>query len=217
MDELQELISETTELIRSEVPEERFSEACELLDIYRNDQIAINLIHEFYSSLPGAVEDGILEIRVMGRRKGIYLLVAVTESEGYVYLASAEGLELQGTLSEGIWDIDVADHFDFEDRRNLPGSNNTLEDLAIYEPLNNDAGICPACYAGTGEYHELGCPVEVCPWCAGQLISCNCRFEQMGQDSITEEADLIRLEDLLEQQGRIPYDQEQRPAFPSVK
>jgi hypothetical protein len=34
---------------------------------------------------------------------------------------------------------------------------------------------CPACGAKAGDYHVLGCDVEQCPYCGGQLISCDCR------------------------------------------
>jgi hypothetical protein len=33
---------------------------------------------------------------------------------------------------------------------------------------------CPDCDAGPGEVHSTGCDVEQCPYCGGQLISCNC-------------------------------------------
>ena len=85
--------------------------------------------------------------------------------------------------------------------------------LPIYEPLQLDEDICPACHTTAGEYHELGCPVELCPWCGGQLIHCDCRYEQLGLDAITTEAELRQFEILLEDRGRIPYSREQRPSF----
>ena len=70
-----------------------------------------------------------------------------------------------------------------------------------------------ACHAAAGEYHELGCPVEICPWCGGQLIHCDCRYEQLGLDGLTTEAELLQFEAVLEERGRIPYSPEQRPSF----
>ena len=36
--------------------------------------------------------------------------------------------------------------------------------------IKSDA--CPHCGAKPGELHELGCGVEGCPQCGGQLLSC---------------------------------------------
>jgi hypothetical protein len=33
---------------------------------------------------------------------------------------------------------------------------------------------CGDCDAKPGNYHHLGCDIEECPRCAGQLISCEC-------------------------------------------
>ena len=55
--------------------------------------------------------------------------------------------------------------------------------------------------------------MEICPWCGGQLIHCDCRFEQMGLDALTSEAELDQFEALLEERGRISFSPEQRPNF----
>src|SRR3954447_17239662 len=41
--------------------------------------------------------------------------------------------------------------------------------------MNDSSAPCPDCGAGPGEFHELGCDIEQCPYCGGQLISCDCR------------------------------------------
>jgi hypothetical protein len=33
---------------------------------------------------------------------------------------------------------------------------------------------CHDCYIVPGGYHHLGCDMERCPRCAGQLVSCGC-------------------------------------------
>ena len=35
-------------------------------------------------------------------------------------------------------------------------------------------GICHDCNAKEGQLHVLGCDMEICPACGGQLISCGC-------------------------------------------
>ena len=41
---------------------------------------------------------------------------------------------------------------------------------------------CGDCHALEGEYHELGCDLERCPFCGGQLISCDCCYEILNID-----------------------------------
>jgi len=37
-----------------------------------------------------------------------------------------------------------------------------------------DTDGCPDCGAEQGEFHQTGCDIEQCPYCGGQLISCDC-------------------------------------------
>jgi hypothetical protein len=41
---------------------------------------------------------------------------------------------------------------------------------------------CGDCHALEGEYHELGCDLERCPFCGDQLISCDCCYEILNID-----------------------------------
>lgn len=44
-----------------------------------------------------------------------------------------------------------------------------------YDPDYGDENqTCHDCGATRGEYHGLGCDMERCPKCGGQLISCDC-------------------------------------------
>mgnify|MGYP003601276946 FL=1 len=153
------------------------------------------------------------ENRSVNADRGVFLLLAETNGESYFYLVSSEGVEFQGSLRDSYLDAELLDFFGYESEEAFTRVCAGAGDLPVYEPLQMDADICPACHAVAGEYHELGCPVEICPWCGGQLIHCDCRFERLGLDALTSEEDLLRFEAMLEEQGRITYSPEQRPAF----
>jgi len=196
------------------VPEADRAEAEDLLDIYREDRIGLSLLLEFYSYLPEAREEWVREVRLVNRHQGIFLLAAITAEQRYLYLVSSEGIEFQGSMNDGFLARELLDFFGYDDDAAFEAvCAATAEALPIYEPLQLDEDICPACHTTAGEYHELGCPVELCPWCGGQLIHCDCRYEQLGLDAITTEAELRQFEILLEDRGRIPYSREQRPSF----
>ena len=213
MDELDKKRRVIRDLMEYAVSEDRIYEATDLLNIYQEDRIALELLHEFYSFLPDAVNDWIREIRLVNRRQGIFLLAVITEEKEYLYMVSSEGVEFQGVLAEGIWDKDLLVFFGYNTRENFLKLCKSPEEFLIYEPLSCDDNICPACHAETGELHELGCPIELCPWCGAQLVLCSCRFDKLEVESLSSEKDLIRFEEILNEQGRIPYSPEQRPSF----
>ncbi len=200
-------------LMEYAVPEERLAEALDLLEIYQYDGLALELLHEFYSFLPEARRDWIREIRLVARRQGVLLLAAITGDGGYLYLVSSEDLDFQGLLAEGLWDPKLLDFFGFAGRDDCRQLCRATEELSIYVPIDGDRDVCPACHAASGELHELGCPVELCPWCGGQLIHCSCRFDRLELDRLSSEQDLVRFEEMLNKQGRISYSPEQRPSF----
>jgi hypothetical protein len=187
--------------------------AADLLAQYRDDKIALDLLEEFYSYLPEAQEDHIKAIRIVARAQGVFLLAASTEISAYLYLISSEGIEFHGALDQGYLDQSLLDFFGYKNIEKFKALCAAGDDLPLYEPLQIDADVCPACHAITGELHELGCPIEVCPWCGGQLISCPCRFEQLDIEILSSEEELVRLEALLDERGRIAYTPDQRPTF----
>lgn len=195
------------------VADGNLSEAADLLVRYRDDRVALDLLLEFYSYLPEAMSDHVREIRTVARSGGLFLLAAMTDLSAYMYLVSSEGVEFHGAIEQGYLDQDLLDFFGFADLEAFRKQCGTGADLPVYEPIQVDMDVCPACHAVTGELHELGCPVEVCPWCGGQLIHCPCRFEQLGVEILNSEEDLVRFEALLEEQGRIAYSPDQRPGF----
>lgn len=73
---------------------------------------------------------------------------------------------------------------------------------------------CHDCGCKEGELHEFGCDMEVCPFCGGQLISCDCVYERLDiecspgsyvyEHGLTEKQEEKWL-DILEEKGRRPY------------
>lgn len=211
-DELERKRRHIRSLMRYAVPEEAMEAALDLLLIFGDDRTALAVLEEFYSFLPEAKNDWIKELRLVARQQGVFLIAAVASEDAYLYLISSEGIEFNGSLRDGYLDHDLLDFFEFESAEAFQQAVKDTEQLPEYQPLQVDPDLCPACQAATGELHELGCPVEICPWCGGQLIHCDCRFEQLGVDELSER-DLLRFEALLEEQGRVAYSPEQRPSF----
>lgn len=213
MGELQEKRRRIRELMHYVVPDSRMEQAADLLLLFRDDRMALTVLDTFYSCLPDAQNDWIKELRLVTRKAGIFLFAAVTPLDVYLYLVSNEGIEFHGSLQQGYLDQELLEFFDFSSAEQFSKTAADIEQLPFYEPLQTDIDICPACQTATGERHELGCPVEVCPWCGGQLIRCDCRFTRLGRDELTDEQDIVRFEALLNQQGRVAYTPEQRPSF----
>jgi len=82
---------------------------------------------------------------------------------------------------------------------------------------------CHDCNAKEGQYHELGCDMETCPFCGGQLISCDCCYKQLGLQDYKKNGKLYdgltkdvytngisqeqgeKWEAILREKGRIPW------------
>lgn len=80
---------------------------------------------------------------------------------------------------------------------------------------------CHDCGAKEGEIHQRGCDMEKCPFCGGQLISCNCRYTKLGMNydhdlpysglppevykkGLPDDLD-EKWEEILKEKGRVPY------------
>ena len=42
---------------------------------------------------------------------------------------------------------------------------------------------CHDCAILKGEFHVPGCDVEECPICGGQLLTCDCPFDDLAEDA----------------------------------
>ena len=202
--------------IKYAVPGELAEQAAALLDKYEADIIGLNLFHSFYSCLPEGIEDAIEKLLLLARKQGVFLLCASSSSGiNYHYLVNNEGAVLLGTLAEGIADKALLDFFGFKDNKSFLSLGKDLSRIEEYEPSPEDRSLCPACQTAVGEYHILGCPVEICPWCNGQLTHCNCRFTWLEVENIDRESQIEKLQERLDAEGRIPFSKEHSPTYPA--
>jgi hypothetical protein len=92
-------------------------------------------------------------------------------------------------------------------------------------PANDgrDVSSCASCDVNEGQLHDLFCEYERCPFCGGQLASCECAYEKLGlldKSKYTEKTSFLPpeiyedglpedLEDkwceILETKGRVPF------------
>jgi hypothetical protein len=215
MQSLAEIKQEISLLVEYTAPPEQRPEAMRLVDRYETDIIALRLFHHFYSFLPEAQEDAIRILRLLARRQGTFLLCATTTIDNYLYLVNSEQAEFAGTLAAGLEDAEVMNFFDIAGQIDFRKRFSDLDQLPDYVPALLDDRLCPICLVEDGECHTVGCPVEVCPWCGGQLISCQCRFTQLGQARLTTEGQINDLLEKLEKKGRLPFNaEEDRPSYP---
>lgn len=49
------------------------------------------------------------------------------------------------------------------------------------------SGPCGDCGAPRGGFHHLGCDVQRCAVCRGQMFTCGCRFDEDGPDEDADE------------------------------
>ena len=205
-------------LMRYAVPRNRLEEATDLVLRYQNDAIGLNLFHAFYSFLPEAEDDLILALRLLGRRQGTFLIRASTMLGVYLYLVNRERAEFIGPDTQKKWDRDLLQFFGYGDSKSL---SKQLADPALldeYTPSCQDESLCPVCQAAHGEHHAFGCPTEICPWCGGQLTSCNCRFKQLERDQIKTASQIDLLLKKLNKKGRIAFDSDRhRLSFPAME
>ena len=195
-------------LMKYAVAEEHLERAKSFVNMYENDAIALNLFHTFYSFLPDGCDDSIEELHLLTRKQGVFLICATTMHADYIYLVTTERAEFLGKLTDGIWEEEILNFFRIADRDTFIKKYGDLSHASTYTPGNEAKDLCPVCSAASGEHHTSGCPLEICPWCDGQLTNCNCRFTIMNKDHIEKEAHIDAFQKLLNEKGRIPFDAE---------
>ena len=204
-------------LMKYAVPEDQVDAAEAILEKLDSDIIGLNLLHCFYVHLPEGEDDSVVELRQITHRQGVFLLCAFTgKGLQYLYLVNNEAAHLIGTLGEGVVDKELLDFFGYADNKEVLALGKKPEKLQEYEPYTPDSNLCPSCHVAEGEFHTLGCPVEICPWCNGQLTYCNCRFERLDADTVDKVSQIEKLQELLEEKGRIVFKKEHSPGYPTM-
>lgn len=212
-DKTQQLIEEIKVFIQYSVPEDGLQSANALVDRYHNNAFIVRLFREFYSSLPEAREEAVVRISKLSDKQGVHLFVVSTATNSYLYVVSADNILLLGEYRKEV-DSQVLSFFDYKSNEEFLKASPLVEDLRDY--VESEKEICAVCGVPEGDLHLLGCTVEICPWCEGQLSNCNCRFEQLKVDDIDDEEQLEEYIDLLTARGRIPYLKSQAPAYPGT-
>ncbi len=211
---LGEMIEEIQLLMEYAVPKEYRDEALELLEKHKGDLLAIHIFRSFYSTMPEGEDDAIKNLRLLTCNQGAFLICVETLLNAYLYIVSNEGAVFLGRYTDGIYEKEILDFFGINNWQAFAKNQGDILNIPLYEPVNQDHSICPVCSVAIGEYHTLGCPVEVCPWCDGQLTYCNCRFTQLGREELGDEADIEELLEKVEAAGRVPYEKGQGPSYP---
>lgn len=208
------MVKEIELFIEYAVQEDEIKQAVDLVSKYRDNALILPLFREYYSELPEAREEPVTRIARLITRQGVGLFVVSTTSFSYLYLLSADHVLLLGEYIKEV-DDDVLSFFGFQNQEAFLKICLPAADLEEYSNFKGSENIfCPACGVGEDEYHLLGCTVEVCPWCDGQLSKCNCRFEQLDSEEIEDDEQVELFLDMLSAKGRIVYKRNQAPAYP---
>lgn len=215
LSEKMEILGKEVELfIQYGVRESEQQKGLELLRRYKSDPLALHLMRAFYSSLPDPEDEAIVRITFIQKKNDVFLLGVSTLNHNYFFMATDEKAVLLGENGEEILERELLDFFGYIDAMDFLANNTDLSSCAEYRPVTaSNSNCCPICLAVEGKFHLLGCPVEVCPWCDGQLSRCGCRFEQLGLEEFEGEENLQELERILEEKGRIPFTSGQQLSY----
>lgn len=211
----QKLIGELDIFIEYGVTDSEKDSAKKLVEKYKNNSEALEVLLEFYRVLPETREEAVVKIQRLDTIQGVILLALTTANHVYNAVVSEGQAQILGEFNQDEVPADILQFFGHGTNDEFVKSYSPIEEQ---EELAVEIGeeVCPACQVAVGQVHVLGCPVEICPWCDGQLNKCNCRFEKLDVESLESNAELDQFQELLETKGRIPYKPEQKPAYPGT-
>jgi hypothetical protein len=210
-----ELITEIELFIEFGVEESEKSRAKELVQKYRNTPIALAVLLEFYKILPETREEAVIKISRLNSLQGVTLLAVSTKNHTYTAAVSEGEAHILGEFAIDALPQEILTYFGYTDNDDFLKDSGPIDAFKHFE-VKKEKVFCPACQVVVGELHLLGCPVEICPWCDGQLSKCNCRFEKLEVDVFDTDEQLEKFQELLETKGRIPYEVDQKPAYPGT-
>lgn len=209
------LIEEIELFIEFSVDEASRELARSVVRRYGNDPLGLAVLREFYAVLPEAREEAVEKIYLLDRLQGVQLLVVATASHAYSVAATESEVHILGEYPEESLPEELIRYFGYRDEEEFRRRCGLLKTLPEYGEFG-DAVFCPVCHVAAGEYHLPGCPVEICPWCDGQLSRCNCRFEQLDTEELENEEQLELFLEKLEAKGRVLFTADQKPAYPGT-
>ncbi len=206
------------ELVRYAVPAEECEAALVLVRRCQTSRLATAVLRSYYQELPEGREERAVDMRLVGEQEGMSLVGLATAAHRYLYLYSSGDVVYLGPFERGIDDASVRTLFGYQTADEFHTRVPAFTDLPslLDTPVDPAVSVCVACGVAVGALHAFGCPVELCPWCQGQLRHCNCRFDQLGVDTIDSDEQLDRFAALLDRKGRIPFSREQNPSYPSA-
>ncbi len=216
----EEYIHKLRQEIESYIPfavtEEEQPVALQLVARYRDNELVLRLLHDYYTALPDACEEAATAISEIESREGVHLFVLCCTSHNWLYAVTMEDVALVAEYGTEV-PKDLALFFGYAKVDDFLKGCPPAAELKEYDPKAAfRATHCPACGVAEGENHLAGCVVEVCPWCDGQLQSCNCRFEKLDLAEIKTKEEVEEFLEILEEKGRIPFQKDQAPSYPGT-
>ncbi len=211
----QQLFTEISSSLPFCVIEEELEAAKKVVEKYRHNKLALRLLHDYYTALPDACEEAAQSLAELTSKKGVHLMTVATTHHNWLYLVTVDKVALVAEYGHQL-PSELLNFLGYTSSDEFYKAYRAKKKRKEYPPAGEEASHCPACGVLEKQQHLLGCVVEVCPWCNGQLQSCNCRFEKLGVDEIKTEQQIESFVELLEEKGRIVFEKEQAPSYPGT-